>query len=151
MNPMRLGQAVGLIVVLSTSMARAEDATQTKDQFLGTWECISLGLGERIKHVKHVTPTHFTWVTYDRDNMATLAVAGGTWSLRNGVYRERIEFSSETHKNLRGQEYPFAVQMEGDTWTLRSTQADLTVNEVWKRIKRVAEKEPDQDDRDQGK
>jgi hypothetical protein len=151
MNKILVGQAVGLIVLLSSSMARAADAGQTKDQFLGSWECISLGLGGRIKHVKHVTSTHFTWVTYDRDNMATVAVAGGTWSFRDGVYRERIEYASETHKYLRGREYAFAIKIEGDKWTHRSTQADLAVDEVWKRLKRQAEKEPDQDDRDQGK
>ena len=32
-----------------------------------------------VMHIKHITPTHWTWVTYDAKEMKVMATAGGTW------------------------------------------------------------------------
>ena len=60
-------------------------------QLLGTWDVVfEPGAPKAIRTLKHITPTHWTWVTYDRENKRVLAAAGGTWSLRNGEYVEDL-------------------------------------------------------------
>src|SRR6185312_12921645 len=50
---------------------------------LGTWEGTIPGPAPKAATIiKHVTPTHWTWVIYDRENKMVLAALGGTWSLK---------------------------------------------------------------------
>ena len=65
------------------------DAKRLNRELPGTWENVSqAGRPQEIQFIKHVTPTHFTWVVYDREKHAILAVTGGTWSLKDGKYEE---------------------------------------------------------------
>jgi hypothetical protein len=135
MRKLLSGFALGLIgLLLSPGATPAQTTTpRTEDRLVGTWECISPELGNGYRHIKHVTPTHFTWVTYNRETMVPLYVAGGTWSLEGDIYTERIQFAGEAHEALRGKEYRFTLKLEGDRWFLKSTPgSELAVDEVWK-------------------
>ena len=93
------------------------DAKRLNRELPSTWECVS---GENVPKetqlIKHVTPTHFTWLVYDRDKKAILAVSGGTWSLKDGKYEESIEFASDNVQQLRGKTFPFTINLAGDKW-----------------------------------
>jgi hypothetical protein len=128
----------GFVICVIASMvslltAQAQDAKPLKEQLLGTWE---RELPQGFKQIKHVTQSHFTWIIYNRDDKASVADAGGTWSVRNDSYTERIEFASESHKELRGKEYTFTSKVKGDQWSVMAVPgSDIDVNEVWKRAK----------------
>ena len=84
--------------------------------------------------IKHVTPTHFTWVAYDREKNAVLALAGGTWSLKDGKYEESIEFSSDNVQHLRGKVYQFTINLAGDKWDHKGVpDSEIDVDQVWMR------------------
>jgi len=127
-----------LCALVFASMGKEpEDNRAEEGKLVGTWEYANGDLPGNLRHIKHLTPTHFTWVTYDREEMAPVAAAGGTWSIRGGDYREQIEFATEGHKHLRGRDIPIAVRVEGDKWFLKSTpDTGFHVDDVWVRQKR---------------
>lgn len=117
----------------------AFDAKRLKRELPSTWECVSFAdLPQQIAHIKHVTPTHYTWVTYDRDRREVLATSGGTWSLRDGKYVEVCEFASDTHQHLRGKAVAFAINLVGDKWDHKGLlDSGFEIDEVWNRLKQA--------------
>ncbi len=130
------GVLVALLCVLAlmTTGLEPEDKRAEKEKLVGTWE--SPNVPKNLRHYKHLTPTHFTWVIYDRAKMVPLAAAGGTWTIKGGDYREQCEFATEGHEHLRGREIPLIVRVEGDKWFLKSTpDTGFQVDELWVRQK----------------
>jgi hypothetical protein len=116
----------------------AFDAKRLHRELPATWECVSQQADQpkELQFIKHVTPTHFTWVIYDRQQNAILAVTGGTWSLKDGHYEETIEFASDDIQQLRGKSFPFTIQLVGDRWEHKSAPgSEIDVDEVWTRMK----------------
>jgi hypothetical protein len=133
-----------LMLVAASLVARADDnpaapfdARRLNRELPGTWECVSLvNAPQQISHIKHVTPTHYTWVTYHRDRHAILAVAGGTWSLKDGHFVAVCEFASDTHQHLRGKTNAFTINLVGDKWDHKgSLDTGFEIDEVWARMK----------------
>ena len=53
------------------------DAKRLKRELPSTWENVSQAdMPKEIQFIKHVTPTHSTWVVYDREKNAITAVDG---------------------------------------------------------------------------
>jgi hypothetical protein len=68
---------------------------QAKRALLGTWEStLPPGTAKSIRCVKHITPTHWTWVAYDRDTKVAFSACGGTWAL---IGDHRGRGARETH------------------------------------------------------
>ena len=124
-----------------TQTVRSDEAKPNVDQLKrelpGTWECVSFpDAPKEIVHIKHVTPTHCTWVTYDRQTNAILATAGGTWSFKDDKYVETYEFASDSYQYLRGKTYTFTINVARDKWDHRGVPGtEIEVDEVWTRIK----------------
>jgi hypothetical protein len=112
------------------------DATRILREVLGTWDCVLPGEAPaEYRHIKHLTPTHYTWVTYDREKSEIVAVSGGTWSYRDGKYQETCDFATDSHQHLRGKTYTFAITLDGDKWDLKVDGTEIQVDEVWNRMK----------------
>jgi RNA polymerase sigma factor (sigma-70 family) len=116
---------------------RKPEAEQLKRELLGTWESVQpAGTPKMIRCVKHITPTHWTWVLYDRDAKVALSTAGGTWTLKGDKYEETNEFSSEDMKHARGKAFAFSFKIEGDKWHVKSgPELEIVVDEDWVRVK----------------
>ena len=133
--------ALFCLILLATQTVSGEDQKPDREQLTrdlqGTWECASFPeWPKEILHIKHVTPTHYTWVTYDRGNNSIMATSGGTWSIKDDKYTETCEFASDTHQHLRGKTFTFAIKVAGDKWDLMGVPGtEIEVNEVWKRMK----------------
>jgi hypothetical protein len=115
------------------------DAKRLKHELPSTWENVSnANLPKETHFIKHVTPTHFTWVVYDRDKQAILAVTGGAWSLKDGKYEESIEFASDDVQQLRGKAFRFTIDLAGDKWGHKGVpDSEIEVDEVWSRMKQA--------------
>jgi hypothetical protein len=105
---------------------------QLKRDLQGTWKCVSFPeWPQEIMHIKHITPTHYTWVTYDRANSSILSTSGGTWSFKDDKYVEVCEFASDPHQHLRGKTNTFAIKVAGDKWDHMGVPGtEIEVNEV---------------------
>ena len=87
-----------------------------------------------MRTVKHVTPTHWTWVAYDRENKMVLAAAGGTWSIKGGKYEEAVEFTTDNFPQARGKSPAYGFKVDGDLWTLmRGPEFEIRIDETWRR------------------
>ena len=107
-------------------------------QLLGTWE-ISPGpdAPKSARMLKHVTPTHWTWAIYDRENKMVLAAMGGTWSLRNGEYVEDVDFATDNFQRPAGTSHAYGFRIDGDRWILKAgPNHALSHDETWTRLKR---------------
>jgi hypothetical protein len=133
--------ALSCLILLTTQTLpgndQKPDLEQLRRDLQGTWECVSFPeWPKEMMHIKHITPTHYTWVTYDRENNRILATAGGTWSVKDDRYTEVCEFASDTHQHLRGKTNTFTIKVAGDKWDHMGVPGtEIEVNEVWKRMK----------------
>ena len=134
----------GIALLLVTSVIRGAqkpnseaEALRIRRELPGTWDCVMQDdVAAQISHIKHVTPTHYTWVTYDRQRNAILAVSGGTWSLQDGKYQEACEFASASHEHLRGKTFQFKIDLVRDKWSIQGVPGtEIEVEEIWKRVK----------------
>ena len=90
-----------------------------------------------MRTIKYITPTHWTWVAYDRENKRVITAAGGTWSLRDGEYVEDCEFTTGNFPQARGNSYPFEYRLDGDQWTLKGgANRGIREDETWTRVKK---------------
>jgi hypothetical protein len=115
----------------------AED--RVRKGLVGTWNCVLKDRPEQFKdvmHIKHITPTHWTWVTYDAKEMKVMATAGGTWTLEGANYKEKCAFSGIGYEHLRGKEFAYTLKFDGDELSMKSAPGTaIDVDEVWKRMK----------------
>ncbi len=122
---------------LKPSDQQKKNTDEAGRQLLGTWEtAMGPGTPKAMRMVKHVTPTHWTWVVYDRENKRVAAAAGGTWTLRNGEYVETCDFTTENFPQARGNSYPFEYKVDGDQWVLKGgPNRAISDDQTWTRLK----------------
>lgn len=110
---------------------------QARRALLGTWEStLPAGTPKSMRCVKHITPTHWTWVAYDRDTKVALSACGGTWTLKGDKYEETNEFATEDMKHARGKAFAFNYKIDGDKWFLKGgPDLEIHVDDVWVRLK----------------
>jgi hypothetical protein len=114
---------------------------------LGTWEQVIAQVGNQVhrpdaaaagtvKHL-HVTPTHFTRVTYLAKTKQLLGVVGGRCSNVDGKYVETIEFADEASRKAAAGEKPleFTIDIKNDSLVLKRVGGNPDYSEVWKRVK----------------
>jgi hypothetical protein len=129
--------------------ARSAEPGQLRKAVQGTWECVLPAEAPKgIRHIKHVTDRHYTWVTYDSANHQVLATSGGTWTVKEGKYEEKCQFATATHEHLRGKTFAFRADFEGDRWVLRvSPDGEIHVDETWNHVKPEAGQKPNTEPR----
>ena len=121
----------------ATAGEQKPDAERLKRELLGTWESVQpASTPKTIRCVKHITPTHWTWVLYDRGAKVAISTAGGTWTLKGDKYEETNEFSSEDMKHAHGKAFAFNFKIDGDKWHVKGgPELEILVDEVWVRVK----------------
>lgn len=135
-----------LIVTLAVAFPRtsAEEKGETKkhNKLVGTWKLVSAKWGgrkvkirERITALKHVTPTHFMWVRFDKDGKVLVAL-GGSYTMKGEVYQEVPEYGT-VGKELMGKVQSFTWKLEGNKWYHNGKlSTGLTAEEVWERVEK---------------
>src|SRR5438094_664899 len=93
---------LGLVLLAAGIAANAApNEPDHKGTLVGTWRLVSATYGdpggkeirdwihyvpEGVVHLKHITPTHFTVITYEVPSRKVTIVGGGRYSLQDGVY-----------------------------------------------------------------
>jgi hypothetical protein len=137
---------LALIIPLAVpvSAARSDDpkgGAKPENKLVGTWKQVSARYGGREHRfpdgsttLKHVTPTQFMWVTYDKDGKVS-RTAGGTYSLKGEVYEEYPGYGiSNDFLIIKGKPQTFTWKVEGNKWYHNGKLSNgLTIEEVWER------------------
>jgi len=140
-------RSLALIIALAVMASTARPAEPKGDanshsKLVGTWKLLTAKYGgqesplpEGLTTVKHVTPTQFMWVTYDKDGKVSRA-AGGTYTLKGEVYEETPEYGiSGDFDLIKGQAQTFKWKVEGNKWYHNGKLSNgLTIDEVWERV-----------------
>lgn len=79
------------------------------------WEDFGSGL----IYQKHLTPTHFTWFSYNPEDDVLEGAGGGSYTLEGNTYTEHIEFFHPADAGYVGQSIVFTAEVDGDTWIHR--------------------------------
>ena len=129
---------VGFIFVCSIGFRYGDGpkAEKTDETLVGSWERDSDHFPEHFVQIKHITPTHFTWVIYDSKEMVPYASAGGTWKLEGQKYTEKVEFATPSHEHLRGKEVVLDVVVKRDKFHQHGVlDTGFVIDEDWIRKK----------------
>ena len=106
---------------------KEEMAKVPSDALLGTWKLVSYvdhqeggtswgKYGNNVIYEKYITPTHFTWVRYEKDNDNLVGIGGGTYTFDGKTYTEDIKFFLPPGSSQLGQAIPFEVAFEDGLW-----------------------------------
>jgi hypothetical protein len=141
--------SLALLVIFPITFGPArpdEPKTQQppQDKLVGTWRLVSARYGaeefkfpEGTTMVKHITPTHFMWVTYDADGKVTRA-AGGTYAIKGEEYVENPEYGlSGDFEIIKGKAQTFKFKIDGKKWHHDGQLSNgLTIEEIWERVEK---------------
>jgi ketosteroid isomerase-like protein len=109
---------------------------------VGSWKLVSAKSGGQLIEfppgttiLKHVTPTHFVWVHYDRNGQITQA-GGGSYVLDGTRYDETPEYGlGEGVQPLLGKRQSFTARVEGNRWYHGGQESNgAVIEEIWERM-----------------
>ena len=145
-----------LLVVALACLALASSGTEEEkpvpeNPLIGTWKVLSARHGgvvsdlpQRYKILKHVTPTHYTWVWIDRTSSEVVMASGGTYSMTDNTYTENPSFGlGRVFRNNRGKQNTLNWRVEDNKWYHSGPLASgFRIEEVWERVVNEPEPEP---------
>ena len=116
----------------------------TNGKLLGTW--IMLNYKEPsdstwneqpsfVRDLKILTPTHFTWISYNTGADEMYRLGGGTYSVSNDTYRENIQYWYPHDPGVIGISADFEWSIdEDDHWEINAGfKGPIPVHEIWGR------------------
>jgi hypothetical protein len=128
----------------STADDQKKAEAMTENKLVGTWKQVKAKFrGNEVKipegttQLKHITPTHFMFVDFDKDGKFIDAF-GGPYTLKGEKYEETLEYGvGDVFKMLKGKRQSFECKVEGAKWYHNGTLTNgLTIEEVWERVER---------------
>ena len=114
----------------------------TANKLVGTWKLVSAKYGGRVSTLpkeattlKHVTPTHYMWVTFDKEGQVT-RTQGGSYAFDGEVLKSIPEYGlGSEFEAIKGKQQSFKIKFEGNGWTQNGTlSTGTTLEEVWERV-----------------
>src|SRR5262245_19075767 len=127
---MRQELRVMVLIVIATLVSTsgiAQQPAKEKDRagnnLVGTWKLVSAKFGgqdftfpEGHTMLKHVTPAHFMWATFDKDGKV-YRTAGGPCTLKGDVYEETPDYGfSQDFDEIKGKTHTFKAKVVGNRW-----------------------------------
>jgi hypothetical protein len=136
---------LGLTVILGLPTPLGTGAAALPVQapsHVGSWRLVSAKSGGQTIEfpqgttiLKHVTPTHFVWVHYDRNGQITQA-GGGSYVVSGDRYDETPEYGlGEGIQPLIGKRQSFTVRIAEDRWYQGGKETSgVVIEEIWERL-----------------
>jgi hypothetical protein len=141
-----VGLALVAVVAFACARAGADEPKQAEakaeNKLIGTWRLVSakyngteIKLPEGNTRLKHVTPTHFMWVSYGEDGKVSAGL-GGPCTLNGNKYEETPEYGvGNVLDQFKGKAQSFEWKVEGNKWHHSGSLSNgLTIEEVWERV-----------------
>lgn len=107
----------------------------------GTWKAVESSgnpVREGYTILKHLTPTHFIWTMFDDDGNI-VSGAGGTYTLKDGVYTETILYTLPGMKRFKDKKGVYNVKVEGKILSMsgyleNDQDGKIQFSEKWERV-----------------
>jgi len=148
MRQISMAVLVSLVAVAAFTTGRStadnpkKADARTENKLVGTWKQVKAKFGGRESKIpegtmqlKHITPTHFMFVDFDKDGKFIDAF-GGPYILKGEKYEETLEYGfGDVFKTLKGKPQLFECKVEGNKWYHNGTlSSGMTIEEVWVRV-----------------
>jgi len=142
-----LGGVATLLAILAPALW-AEDPVpndQLAAKLVGTWKLVSFkadgvesDLPKRLTVLKHITPTHMTWIRIQPDTGEVVTMAGGTWKIEGDKFSDTPSYASgDAGKIVKGGTHTFTCKIVGNRWYHNGALATgLKLEEVWELVER---------------
>ena len=83
------------------------------------------------KTMKILSGTRFQWIAYDTSKKTFIATGGGTYTTKNGIYTENIEFFSRDISRV-GMKLEFEYSLKDGNWNHKGfSSRGKAINEIW--------------------
>ena len=114
----------------------------TANKLVGTWKLVSANYGGRestlpqnATTLKHMTPTHYMWVSFDKDGQVT-RTGGGPYTFDGEALKSTPEYGlGPDFEAIKGRRQSYQCKVEGNRWTQSGTLSNgTTLEEVWERV-----------------
>ncbi|MEQ8417517.1 MAG: hypothetical protein RIE86_27815 [Imperialibacter sp.] len=152
------------VLISGCSNDSGKESTEAPKSLVGTWELVSymsdssggkawIDHPSNILYQKHLTPTHFTWISYQKDNDQLVGMGGGTYTYDGENYVENIEFFLPATSSILGQKINFTADFVDGEWHHRGFVKDFEfdvesaetvvvdssrIEEMWRKVPAVA-------------
>lgn len=121
----RVSFIILLVVFASFDGSDQKRVVENDEQLIGSWKMVSYRYGNDsifrevpifTKFVKHLTKSHFTWVSYQEDGNMIVGAGGGTYRTDGETYTENIEFFHPVGTGIIGTSVDFNYRTDGRKW-----------------------------------
>ena len=83
------------------------------------------------KTMKILSGTRFQWIAYDTSKKTFIATGGGTYTTKNGIYTENIEFFSRDISRV-GMKLEFEYSLKDGNWNHKGfSSRGKAISEIW--------------------
>lgn len=122
-------------IISCTGKSGADSSNPTPMPIAGTWKLITGTLIDKgdttvtdytknISFIKIINDTHFAFLQHDlkkgKDSAAVFASGGGSYSLKDSVYTEHLEYCSD--RVWEGNDFAFVITLKNDTLIQRGVE-----------------------------
>ena len=126
---------MAVLLSVSVSFNTQLPSNQDKEQIIGVWKEVIVGLPENSNHqrIKFITKGHFIWIhTYGNTLIMSM---GGKCTFDGETYTEVIEYGTQTaNKSILGKTSVFKVTFDGNQMHIIGGTDAETFNEIWERV-----------------
>jgi len=128
--------------VIAPMRAGEPQDAKSDNKLVGTWKLASakydgqeVQFEQGVTTLKHVTPSQFIWVSYDKEGKVTRA-AGGDYIMKGETYEETPLYGlSSDFDTIKGKAQTFKWRVEGNKWYHTGKLSNgLTIDEIWQRV-----------------
>lgn len=151
-------KTLALILALLFVDSPIPKSDKVKPKFEGSWKLVKYkySLNDELSevpafmsYIKNITPTHFTWCSYNPENGSVVGTGGGTYAFNKEYYIEKTDYWYPSGSGIPGTETSFEYSFKGKQWTIKGYIKSLALNpktgefseidstymmEVWQRL-----------------
>jgi len=140
----RISMLSSMCFVTMFGLAVCGGDAKGEDELVGTWKIVAGRYGgvdvprpANMTTIKHITPTHYMWATYDKDGNVTRA-GGGPYTIKDGVMESTPEYGfGSDFQAIKGARQTYKCRIEGNKWYQSGTlSTGQSLEEVWERIEK---------------
>jgi len=125
----------GVLLASCGTKSNSINIREGAEPLAGTWKLISGTLIENgdtsvtyytgnVSFIKIINDTHFAFLQHDlnqgKDSMAVFVAGGGSYTLTDSIYTERLEYCSD--RAWEGNDFSFVVTVKNDTLIQRGVE-----------------------------
>jgi hypothetical protein len=138
------GLALLLLVLSLLAVSQTQGQEDVGSKYVGTWRIVSATYGGQEFDVsrlgvtlKHITPTQFTWLSYDKETGKISRAGGGKYTLEGTSCKESIQYGfGDDYEVIKDKEQSLQIKVDGDKLYSKGKLSNgREISEVWERVK----------------